>query len=351
MNYAIVLAGGSGSRFWPLSRKQQPKQFLNLCSDQPMIDKTINRISRLIEKKNIYIATNKIYAKKIGACLAKMKIPRSNAFFEPQARNTFAPIALLTKKIYDLDKDAVVLVLPSDHYIKEEDKCLQAYKKAILAAQKGYIVTIGVSPAHPETGYGYIKVKQQNRKVSGAPAYKVEKFLEKPKIELAKKFTRNKNYYWNAGMFIFKAQTLLEEIKRLLPADYKLLLKTKSLVHISGAWKKFLATSIDYAIMERTKRSALIPADFSWSDLGSWLALADLLPRDKAGNISRGNCIDIGSSNILAWSDKKLLTTLGLKDLIVVSTNDAVLVCAKDQSQDVKKLVETLKKRKLSKLL
>ncbi|MDD2752096.1 MAG: mannose-1-phosphate guanylyltransferase, partial [Candidatus Omnitrophica bacterium] len=223
MNYAIILAGGSGTRFWPLSRKKQPKQFLNLCSSQPMIEETIRRIAGLIDRKNIYIATNKIYEKNIRACLNKLKIPIGNAFFEPDARNTFAPIALLSKKIYGVDRNAVVLVLPSDHYIKEESKCLQAYKKAISTAQKGFIVTIGVKPTHPETGYGYIKIRLQDGKIACSQAYKVERFLEKPQIELAKKFIRDNKYYWNAGMFIFRAQTLLEEIKKLLPAQYKLL--------------------------------------------------------------------------------------------------------------------------------
>ncbi|MDD2752628.1 MAG: sugar phosphate nucleotidyltransferase, partial [Candidatus Omnitrophica bacterium] len=187
--------------------------------------------------------------------------------------------------------------------------------------------------------------------IACSQAYKVERFLEKPQIELAKKFIRDNKYYWNAGMFIFRAQALLEEIKKLLPVQYKLLQNIISSKDLNRHWAKFLATSIDYAIMEKTRKCALIPVDFSWSDLGSWLALAELLPKDKTGNALRGNCVDINSRNILAWSGKKMLATVGLKDLIIVSTDDAVLVCAKEQAQDVKKLVETLKKKKLSQLL
>ncbi len=348
MNHVIVLSGGSGTRFWPLSRKSQPKQFLNLCSDRPMIEQTIQRVKKLTGGKNIYIAANKIHQKNIRSCVSKLKIPQENIFFEPLAKNTFAPIAVLSKLIYEADPQAVIAVFPSDHYIKEENKFLKVLKQAFIAAKTGYIVTIGITPTQPETGYGYIKIAQQANRPG---IYKVKKFFEKPEIKLAKKFIRDKGYYWNGGMFIFKAECLLGEIKKFLPSDYCLLKKIDSQEKAKKLWSKLVSTSIDYAIMEKTKRIALIPADFSWSDLGSWLALGDLLPKDEQGNCIRGDTIDIGSTNILALPGSRFLATIGLKDLIIVGTKDALLICAKDKTQDVKKLVESLKNKKLSKLL
>ncbi|MDD5594659.1 MAG: sugar phosphate nucleotidyltransferase [Candidatus Omnitrophica bacterium] len=348
MNHVIVLSGGSGTRFWPLSRKSQPKQFLNLCSDQPMIEQTIQRVRKLTEIKNIYIAANKVHEKNIRSCMARLKIPQKNIFFEPQAKNTFAPIAVLSKLIYEADPQAVIAVFPSDHYIKEENKFLKVLKQAFTAAKTGYIVTIGITPYQPETGYGYIKITGQAKRQG---VYKVKKFFEKPEVKLAKKFIQDKGYYWNAGMFIFKAESLLEEIKKFHPLDYRLLKKIDSQEKAKKLWSKFISTSIDYAIMEKTKRSALIPADFQWSDLGSWLALKDLLPKDKQGNCIRGDVVDIGSTNLLALPGSRFLATIGLKDLVIVGTKDALLVCAKDKTQDVKKLVETLKNKKLFKLL
>jgi len=355
MNYTVILAGGSGTRFWPLSRHDEPKQFLNICSDKPMIELAINRIRRLIPKNNIYIATNKIYHKKIEGCLKGLDIRRQNIFFEPQARNTFAPIGTLSNILYKQDKDAVILVLPCDHFIKNEKRFTKILNKSINLAKKGHIVTIGIAPDRPETGYGYIKISSKlpacprGRKTKNSNIYKVDRFIEKPNLQKAKKMIKDKRFYWNGGIFIFRADTMLKEIKKFLPSDYRIIAQMKNKLALNKLWPRLTSISIDYAIMEKTKRLALITADFGWMDLGSWQAIEYFAKKDRSGNIFMGNCIDIGSSNTLAWSDKRLLATLGLNNIIIVDTKDAILVCSKDRTQEVKKIVQILKQKNLIK--
>lgn len=342
MNHVIILAGGTGSRFWPLSRAMEPKQFLNLCSGKPMIEDTINRIRPLVPRDNIYIATNKVYHKNIKGCLKRLDVPVCNIFFEPESRNTLAPIGVLSKTILKKDRQSVILVMPSDHYIKNEDKFLKTLGRAIKVAKKGYIVTIGITPDSAETGYGYIKVKSKEKDF-----YSIGRFIEKPDLARARKFVRDKRFFWNGGIFIFKAETMLEEIKRYSPSDIKIISRIKDKSSLEKLWPRFTSISIDYAIMEKTKKMALIPSDFGWMDLGSWKAIEYFSKKDKCGNIFKGNCIDIGSKNTLAWSSNRLLATLGLDNIIIVDTNDALLVCSKDKTQDVKKIVHILKQKNL----
>ena len=346
MIHAIILGGGAGTRFWPLSRQDEPKQFLNLCSDRPMLEQTIIRLKKHIKPDNIYIATNKIYQGKIHDCLKGLGINNKNVFFESEARNTLAPIGLLSKKIFDKDKDAVILVFPSDHYIRDEKKFLKIVEDALRAANKGYIVTLGVKPDKPETGYGYIKVRA---KIKSSDVYKVERFIEKPDLAKAKKLIRNKRIYWNAGIFIFRADTMLQEIRRFLPLDYKVICAIINQKSLDNLWKKITSISIDYAVMEKTKSLSLIPLDCGWMDLGSWQAVEFFSKKDKSGNIFKGNCIDVGSKNTICWSADRLLATVGLNNVIIVDTKDALLVCAKEKAQEVKKIVQRLKEKKLYK--
>jgi len=344
LNYAIILAGGTGTRFWPLSRELEPKQFLNVCSSKPMIEEAIDRISPLIKKENIYIATSRSYNQKIRKCLKKLNISSGNILLEPESKNTFAPIAVLSKNINHLDSDAVMIVLPSDHSIKYQNRFLKLLSKGIEIARSGYIVSLGIPPKRPETGYGYIKIKPQaaSRKPS---AYEIDRFIEKPDLTRARKFIKDKRYYWNGGIFIFRPQVMLEEIKKFMPGVYKIIMQIKNKKDLSRLWHKFPSVSIDYAVMEKTQRMALVPADCGWTDLGSWEAIGELAKKDRNGNIFRGKSIDIGSRNTLVWSDKRLVTTLGLNNIIIVDTEDALLVCRKDISQDVKKVVGLLKQK------
>ena len=350
MNYAIILAGGSGTRFWPLSRRHLPKQFISIHSDRPMLEDTVRRIGGLIQRQNTYISTNRLYRRNLTHSLKSLKIPGKNIFFEPESKNTFPAIGVLSRIIYERDKNAVVVVLPSDHYVKKPGMFLKALRKAIAAAQNNYIITIGIKPDKPETGYGYIK---RGHKLSGEGlgAYRVEKFTEKPDLKTAQKYLKNKKYFWNGGIFIFKAGALLGEIARLYPQQFNLINKVTNQAVMDRAWGKINPISIDYAIMEKTGRLAVIPADFGWEDLGSWLTVENLVKKDKQGNIFRGNYIDIGSKNTSVWAGRRLLATLGLDNIIIVDTPDATLVCSKDKTQELRKVVKILKEKKLYRLI
>lgn len=349
MNYAIILAGGSGTRFWPLSREHEPKQFLNLCSDRSLFEETVHRISRIIKKENIFIATNKKYRKRIRGLVRRLRIPENNVLFEPQGKNTLAPIGLLSKHILEKDASAIILALPSDAFIKKESAFLKNLKQAGEIAHAGYIVTLGIPPAMPETGYGYIKVGRKLKlKAAKIKAFKAERFTEKPSIGLAKQLVKDKRYFWNAGIFVFRPQDLLVEMKRFSPLNYKLVSSIRDKKSLNANWPRLKSVSIDYGIMEKTKKAALVPAEFFWTDFGSWLAIDTYSRKDKSGNVLKGNCLNIGSRNIFAWSGKQLLVALGLKDIIIVNAKDALLVCAKERSQDVRQVVKLLKQKRLN---
>jgi mannose-1-phosphate guanylyltransferase len=341
MTHVIILAGGSGTRFWPLSRRNQPKQFLRVCSEKPMIEDTLLRLDTLVPKNNIHIAAGLVHTNKIRQCASNLGIPLRNCFFEPSGKNTFSPIVLLSQKIYTFDPEAVIVVLPSDHFIKDSSGFRKIIKQAVSVAKNGYIVTLGISPKGPETGYGYIKIKFGNNK----GFYFIDKFTEKPVLSVAKRFVKDRRYYWNAGMFIFKAKVMLDEAKKYMPKESALIQKMSSAPGLIKIWKELPSISIDYAIMEKSSKMALIPADFGWSDIGSWQALEEVLKKDAQGNIVRGNSTILDCNNSLVFADKRLVAAVGLKDVVIVDTPDALLVCAKDKSQDVKKLVELFSKK------
>jgi mannose-1-phosphate guanylyltransferase len=311
-----------------------------------MIEETICRIKDLIRRENIYIATNKKHDKKIKECIKALNIPLENVLFEPAGKNTLAPIAALTNLIFNIEPGAVITVLPCDHFIKSPGKFLKLLKKGIAVAAQGRIVTLGIRPHRPETGYGYIKVNSKLN-IKNSKVYAVEKFIEKPGLDLARKLIKDKKYYWNNGIFIFKPQVLLEDIRRFMPKTYTLLANMKTKADVYKLWPKFPCISFDYAIMQKTKNSVLSPADYGWMDLGSWQAIEEVMGKDRDGNIFRGRCIDLGSKNTLVWSDKRLVATLGLKNIIIVDTSDALLVCLKEKAQEVKKIVEILRKRNI----
>lgn len=346
MNYALILAGGSGTRFWPLSRNTEPKQFLNVCSDKPMLEETIQRILPLVKKENILIAANKTHKAKIFECAKKIGILRRNIFLEPEGRNTFPPIAYLSNQINHITPEAVLCVLPCDHVIQNNKKYVSCLQKAIKAASDNCIVTFGITPKRPETGYGYIKIKSPGHQVTRSPVYKIEKFIEKPDIEKAKKLIKDKRYYWNSGIFVFKVKSLIDEVKRLQPESYQTINQKNK--NLEALWKTLPATSIDYAIMERARNLALLPADYGWLDLGSWQAIEEVLKKDKNLNIFRGNHVDLDSKNSIIWGKNRLIASIGIKDIIVVDTDDALLICAKDRTQDVKKIVQILKQNNYS---
>ena len=339
MNYAVILAGGVGSRFWPFSRELEPKQFMKIIGQSSLLQATIQRLKGVVDPAHTYIITNNIYFYEVKAQVAKFKIPDKNIILEPEGKNTAPAVGLCAKLISRIDKDAVLLVLPSDHYIKNIENFRKTLKKAIACARKDFLVTIGIKPSAPSTGYGYIKV---DGKKNGHTL--VDKFLEKPDLNKAKKYFKNKKFFWNSGMFIWKASVFLEEASKYLPKLYANLQLINSVNDIAKVWPKIEAISVDYGIMECSKRIALIVSNFYWTDLGSWEALSEILPKDKRGNIISGNTLNLDSQGVCVFSKgNRLVSTIGVNNMVIVDTPDALLVCDRNRTQDVKQLVERLK--------
>ena len=342
MNYAVILAGGTGTRFWPFSRELEPKQFMQIIGKTSLLQDTIRRITGIIPAKNIYIVTNHRYFYEVKYQVARFKVPDKNIILEPQGKNTAPAIGLCARLILKLDKEAVLAVLPSDHYVKDIRNFKTCIKSAVSLARKGLLVTLGIKPDSPSTGYGYIKVRAKKNGY-----FEVEKFLEKPDLAKASVYFKDKRFYWNSGIFVWKASVFLEEARKYLPKLYALLNLISIQDDIERVWPKIDSISVDYGIMEHSKKIALIPADFPWTDLGSWDAMNELLPKDKKGNILHADCLNVGSSGVSVFSrGGRLISLVGVKDLIVADTPDALLVCNKHKAQDVKKIVGMLKSRK-----
>jgi len=349
-----------------MSRALEPKQFLNVYSSYPMIMETLKRVTGIIPDSNIYVAANSLHKAKLRQCIKGSGIPSQNFFFEPEGKNTLAPISILSHRLNSFDPEAVIVVLPCDHFIKRTDAFLKVLTKAMLLAGSGYIVTLGIIPSRAETGYGYIQVNPKlptpafrdrrgispafkclsGAKTKNGKLYRVQRFIEKPDLKTARKFFRDKRYYWNGGIFVFKAGVIQEEIKKFTPGVYNLTRKIRNVKDLNRLWSKFPFISIDYAIMQKSKRLALLAADFGWQDLGSWEALEEVMKKDKDGNIFRGNTVSLDCKNTMVLAQKRLVAAAGLKDIILVDTKDAVLVCSKDKAQEVKRVVEILKKKK-----
>lgn len=347
---AVIMAGGKGERFWPKSRSNYPKQFLSLTNDgKTMIQLTAERLLPLVNYEDMYVVTNKNYVKLVNEQLPG--IPEENILAEPVARNTAPCIGLAAAVIQQKYGDAIMLVLPADHLIKQKQMFLDTLKTAINVAKEGEnLVTIGITPTYPETGYGYINFGQSNFSEKFSNVYEVEKFVEKPNIEKAKEYLESGNYIWNSGMFVWKASTILENFKQLIPEIYQGLLDIKNVIGekifedvLNDKFSKFKSESIDYGIMEKASNIYTIPGTFGWDDVGSWLALERISKTNEYGNAVTGNVITIESRNSIISGTDKLIATVGIEDMIIVDTKDAILICSKECSQDVKKVIENLK--------
>lgn len=340
--YGIILAGGSGSRLWPLSRELYPKQLLNLNSDKSLLQSTFERLKTFMPENNIVSITNTKHASNVRLQLESIS-KDITVLSEPLAKNTAPAIAVATKYITAKEKDPVILVVPSDHLIKNNKNFFETVKKGEKLAQEGYIVTFGIEPDYPETGYGYINVLKK----PVLDGFIVKEFVEKPDVKTAQKYIDAKTYYWNSGIFMFKASTMLEEIKALAPDIYKAMDKfdfSSSEKIEYNLFDKMPSISIDYAIMEKSSKIALVKLESDWNDLGSWQSIYDVSQKDEHNNVIIGNVVDENSKNSLVYSSSKLVATIGLDDVVVVETEDAVLACKKDKAQDVKKVFDKLKK-------
>ncbi len=346
--YNVIMAGGGGTRFWPISRQATPKQLLNLSGADTLINESIDRITKLSTKDNLFIVTNKTQIQLMKETVGD-KCDYNNILIEPNARNTAAAIGFAAFNIMKKHGDGIMCVYPSDHYIKDEKEFICVLDKAINIAEKNNkLITIGIKPTFPSTGYGYISFdKNENVDNDG---FEVLEFVEKPNYEKASEYLQSGQYLWNSGMFIWKVSKILEDFKRYLPKVYDKLEEISKYIGTDQENKKIQeiyptipSISVDYGIMERSSDVIVVPGDFGWNDLGSWDVLGAIYPTDEDGNIRRGENICIDTKGSIVYSDKKLITTIGIKDLIVVSTEDSVMVCPKEKAQDVKKIVEKLK--------
>jgi mannose-1-phosphate guanylyltransferase len=348
--YAVILAGGVGTRFWPLSRRERPKQFLPIISEKTMIEETVARLAPLIPFERVYTIANSEQSETIKEYFPE--IPESNFLTEPQGRNTAPSLILATAHIFMKNPEAIVAALPADHLITDVPLFLKKLEASAQAADKrGVIVTFGIPPAFPSTGYGYIQFSpEDSRKTMAENFYSVLEFKEKPNVTQAKAFLGAGNYFWNSGMFLWKAGTLARKLQKYAPDWFsyweKMLqaLKNEDPSQIAAIFEAIPATSIDYALMEKAKGVLMCEGNFGWSDVGAWSSLFDIWPKDQEGNALRATGLILDSENCLVYSGDKLIALVGVKDLIVVDTPDALLICRKDQDQKVKDIVGRLKK-------
>ncbi|MDD1632890.1 MAG: mannose-1-phosphate guanylyltransferase/mannose-6-phosphate isomerase [Methylococcaceae bacterium] len=353
--YAVIMAGGSGTRFWPLSREKMPKQLLKIGGEDTLIQQTVDRVLPLIEQKNVFIVTNADLAVDIGTQLTA-RFGGSwdrNFILEPEAKNTAPALGLSALHLNRIDPDGIMIVLSADHAIRNVEAFRTCIATAAKAAAKDYLVTLGIKPNRPETGFGYIKAGQPCQEAGVDGVCRVERFVEKPDLATAQGYLASGHYYWNSGMFVWKVRTFLREIERHMPSLFVGLEQVRKSIGsgtetetIRGMFARLQSVSVDYGVMEKTDRAAVVPADIGWSDVGSWTALEEVTDKDASGNIIAGNVIDIDSTDSVIYADKRLVATIGLRDMIVVDTPDATLVCSRERAQDVKKVVDELKRRK-----
>lgn len=353
----VILAGGKGERFWPKSRTHLPKQFLNISGNKSMIQQTVDRLQKFIPLENIFVITNELYAE-----LIKVQIPNlpvDNIIIEPIGRNTAPCIGLSSIIIEEKFPDSTMIVLPSDHIIKDENEFVEILKTAVTVCNReNNLVTLGISPTYPETGYGYIKSTSQAFLLNNFMIHKVDAFIEKPNEVKAASYLREGNYFWNSGIFIWKTSVIRRYIQEFMPDMHELLESMRSLFLtnertdvIKSEFPKMRDESIDYGIMEKANNIYVIPCVFGWDDVGSWTALERINDSDAHGNIIKGNTLNIDTKGCIIESNGKLIATLGIEDLIIVQTDDVTLICKKEKAQEIKTLIKELKIQKMEKYL
>ena len=348
--HPVILCGGSGTRLWPLSRALLPKQFLPLASKRTLLQETVLRLAGLENGSSPVLVSHVEHRFLAGEQVRELGLSPAAHLLEPEARNTAPAVAAAALWLSGQDSDATLLVLPSDHVIQKKDRFHDAVHRAVQLAARGRLVTFGIVPTQPSTGYGYIRRGEPAKDV--AEAFAVDEFVEKPDRARASAFVADGRYYWNSGMFVFTAKRYLEELKRLRPdimasveAAMRQALRDLDFLRLDAdAFARCPAESIDYAVMERTREASVVRGDFGWSDIGSWRALWELDPKDGQGNSVRGDVYLDGAADCYVRAEDRLVAALGVRDLVIVETDDAILVAHKDRAQDVKQAVEHLKR-------
>jgi len=357
--FAVILAGGAGVRFWPYSREMWPKQMLDIVGEDSLLRQTIRRLEDFIPPENMVIVTTEKLAQDIKFHLDSLGPQAKKIQFvkEPIGRNTAPAIGLAAVHLHHLLPESIMVVMPSDHAIPDKEKFLKDLRLAIEGARGNGLVTFGIKPDRPATGYGYLK-RKDSKQSERKSLFRVERFVEKPDFDTAKKYLSERSYFWNSGIFVWKTATILSEIERQLPNLYETLREIEHLLFgppqlnkpnepnkLNKLYSGLDSVSIDYGVMEKCTDVWMVPASFRWSDLGSWTALDDVMEKDGAGNIIRGNTVDIESENSTILAGERVIATIGLKDMVVVDTPDATLVTSKGRDQEVREIVERLKSR------
>jgi mannose-1-phosphate guanylyltransferase/mannose-6-phosphate isomerase len=342
--FGVILAGGSGTRFWPLSRSQYPKQVLRLLGSDSMLQATIGRLLPWTPLERMAVVTNVSQEEVIRLELYRKGWDRLQLWLEPQGRNTAAAVGLAATRLQTHQNDVIMAVFPADHYIQDQASLIEALNKGTEWARAGYLVTFGILPTRPETGYGYIKAEEPLN--AAKTAFKCARFIEKPDSLKAQAFIAEGNYYWNSGIFMFRRDIILEALARYLPEVYQglMLLPGKNdSEYLEEVYKGLPSLSIDYGVLERADNVVVVPVQMGWSDVGTWGAVYELShQKDLRGNVILGRALDRGSHGCLIYGQERLVATLGLENIIVVDTPDATLLCHRDRVQEVKDLVAEL---------
>ena len=354
--HITILAGGSGTRLWPLSRKKLPKQLLSLTGERSMLQQTVDRVLPLVPAERVYILTGPDHALPIAEQLPEL--PQENIFVEPVPRGTGPCLGLAAMRLrLGSSGQAVMVSVHADHVILDEERFRTAIMASVATARKGYLLTVGIVPSHPDTGFGYIERGESLGCEQGIETYQVARFTEKPPLEVAREFVASGRFYWNAGYFAWTLDNVLAEFQRSLPETYAKLdamVATLETPTSRGIWDRISPITIDVGIMERARNVAVVPCDMGWSDVGSWAALLDILPGDEKGNLAmgKGRHVTLDTSGSLVYSsENKLVAAIGLEDMIVVSTRDALLVLPRSRAQEVSALVKELRAQRLGKYL
>ena len=348
--YVAILAGGSGTRLWPLSRSRRPKQLLALITERSLIQDTVDRIVPLADPDHIFIVTERSHSDDVKAQLPE--IPARNFVIEPTRRGTAPALALATLIIQHIAPDTVMASLHSDAVITNPDELLRALRVAEqVASSSDYVVTLGVKPTSPSTSYGYIEMAERLDGYGDATVNRATRFIEKPDVERAKRFVQAGNYFWNSGIFIWRVSVIMQLFEQLMPSLYQQLMEIKPYLGtpdeakiIAEVYPKMEKETIDYGIMEKAPKVAVVPTELNWYDVGSWSELLDVSKPNQGSNVVRGTHLGIDTENCLVFAAEKPVFTIGLQGLIIVDTGDALLVTAKQRAKEVKNLVEQLEK-------
>lgn len=353
MLHAVIMAGGTGTRFWPRSTEAHPKQFLNIFGERTMLQSTVDRIQKLVPRDRVWVITNDRYVDLVKEQLPG--VPARNIVGEPVGRNTAPCVAAAAALIREQDPEGTMAVLPADHHISQPDKFISILEAADAQASDGQsLVTIGIEPDHPETGFGYIEFDTDvSETQKGHEIKKVKQFREKPDLDTAKDFIASGNFLWNSGMFIWQASTILDEFKKHLPTIYNEVEKLAPAIGsdnqkeaVDQFYHNCMSISIDYGIMEQADSVFVVPGSFGWNDVGSWRAVYDLREKDENGNVVQADTVTFvrAKDNLIQSSSGKMIALIGVEDLAVVETDQAILVCKLDESQGVKEVVNKLRK-------